>query len=126
MARLPADGSMRYARALIRSASDDDGGALEDIGHISIANRTEGMADMARRAVIRQMLAQAQMPDLGGHTSSLLQSAEKRAGDNGLTSVGGVCLESLGPACTGLAVLIVWYNAAQRSPRLCNSSMPNG
>lgn len=114
VARLPADGTMRYARALIRSASDDDGGALEDIGHISIANRTEGMADMARRAVIRQMLAQAQMPDLGGHTSSLLQSAEKRAGDNvDLLQSVAFAWNRLGQPAQGLAV---FDRLVQRSP----------
>lgn len=105
VARLPGDGQMRYARALIRSAVNDDAGALEDIGHISMSERSEGMQMMARRVVIRKLIDQAQMPDLGGHVSALLQSAEKRAGDDAdlLQSVANAW-DRLGKPAQGLAV----------------------
>lgn len=116
IARQPTLAAMRHARALIRSSVDDEAGALDDIGRISIAERTDGMMAMTRRSVIQQLIAQAQVPDLGGHASALLQSAEQRAGDDVdlLQSVANAW-NRLGQPARGLAV---FDRLAQRSASL--------
>jgi tetratricopeptide (TPR) repeat protein len=103
--RVPDGGQMRYARALIRSAAHDDAGALSDLGHIPMAERTDGMAAMTRRAVIDQIVAQIQLPDWSGQASALLDLAEQRAGDDPelLQSVANAW-NRLGQPKAGLAV----------------------
>jgi tetratricopeptide (TPR) repeat protein len=114
--RQPALSAMRYARALIRSAVDDDAGALEDLGQIPVAERTDSMLAMVRRAVIQNMLAQATGPDWGGQTTALLNAAEERAGDDvGLLQSVAFAWNRLGQPEQGRAV---FDRLVERAPKI--------
>lgn len=112
----PALSAMRYARALIRSAVDDDAGALEDLGQIPVAERTDSMLAMVRRAVIQSLLAQATGPDWGGQTTALLNAAEERAGDDvGLLQSVAFAWNRLGQPEQGRAV---FDRLVERAPKI--------
>ena len=78
----PAEPSMRYARALIRSALDDDAGALQDMQHVAPESRSEGMQALVQRASVNQLIAQASGASAAADTATahnLLQRAETLA-----------------------------------------------
>jgi cellulose synthase operon protein C len=114
--RQGSDPAMRHARALVRSAVDDDRGALEDLSHIPASGRSDGMNAMVRRAVVKQMVAQAQPADVGGRGAELLQLAEQRAGgDPDLLQSVANAWGRLGKPEQGLAV-VERLMAGQTSP----------
>lgn len=78
--RMPKNGDMRYARALIRMAVDDDAGALEDMNQIAVADLTVGMKALARRAEIGKLVVQALQPSNAEQVPALLELAQNRAG----------------------------------------------
>ena len=83
--RTPQATPMRYARALIRSALDDDSGALADMEHIAPAARSEGMQELVQRTSVNQQIAQATRttPAVGSQAADgLLQRAEALARDD--------------------------------------------
>lgn len=80
MDRIPKNGDMRYARALIRMAVDDDAGALEDMNQIAVADLTDGMKALARRAEIGKLVVQALQPSNAEQVPALLELAQNRAG----------------------------------------------
>lgn len=82
VALAPGAAPMRYARALIRSALDDETGALADMAHIAPADRTEGMQELVQRASVNQLIAQATSsttPASNTDAHSLLERAEALA-----------------------------------------------
>lgn len=71
VALAPTEEDMRFARALIREALDDNAGVLADLAFIAAPQRSPGMRNLAIRASVHQALAAGQW-DL----------AEQTAGDN--------------------------------------------
>ena len=71
---------MRFARALIRSAANDDAGALDDLKHVAAAERSEGMRSLLQSASVRAGVAEA--AGAGTDAEQLLVHAEHEAGDN--------------------------------------------
>ena len=87
IALAPEAVQMHYARALIRSALDDDTGALTDMAHIAPAVRTQGMQELVQRASVNQLIGQATSATHPASASatdtySLLQRAEVLAQDD--------------------------------------------
>lgn len=80
--RDPADIEMRHARALIRSALDDDTGAIEDLAQIPPTQQSVSMRELSQRAWVRLRVAQAQQPDQRTQAERLLTSAEALAKDD--------------------------------------------
>lgn len=77
-----ADADMRYARALIRSATDDDAGALGDLEGIAPEERSDSMRALLRSATVRSLVARAVPADVSpAHAAALLARAERAAGD---------------------------------------------
>ena len=74
------DAGMRHARALIRSATDDEAGALADLEHISPEQRSGSMRDLMQGAAVRGAVAGAAAP--GADAARLLERAERLAGDD--------------------------------------------
>lgn len=79
IARTPGDPQMRYARALIRSALEDEVGALSDLQYIAPATRSEGMRELAQRASVQQLTAQAVSSAIPNEAQALLERAEALA-----------------------------------------------
>lgn len=82
VALAPAEPSMRYARALIRSALDNDAGALADMQQIASDQRSNGMRELVQRASVNQLIDQATSatPAVNAtEASGLLQRAEALA-----------------------------------------------
>ena len=69
---------MRFARALIRSATEDYAGAVEDLEHISTADRTPAMRSLLQFSTVYGLVAQAR----DAHDQQPLQRAEQEAGDD--------------------------------------------
>ena len=80
--RTPDAIDMRYARALVRSALDDDAGALDDLGAIPSEQRSAGMHELVQRASISLRLAQALRPEQRAFAPVLLELATAQAGQN--------------------------------------------
>ena len=78
----PTDSEARYARALIRSALDDDAGALEDIKKIHPTDRTEGVLSLEQRTLVRQQVVAAEQPDKRELAEANLALAEKLAAND--------------------------------------------
>ncbi|MCL1962499.1 MAG: cellulose synthase subunit BcsC-related outer membrane protein [Desulfovibrionaceae bacterium] len=76
----PAMIDMRYARALIRSAADDDAGALADMEFISPELRSASMRALFKSASVYVIVAHAAEP--GADADTLLGSAERLAGND--------------------------------------------
>lgn len=70
---------MRFARALIRSATDDHAGAVQDLQSIAAAERTPAMQSLLQSSLVQDHLAQAQVS--GANAPALLQQAEVAAQD---------------------------------------------
>jgi tetratricopeptide (TPR) repeat protein len=75
------EADMRYARALIRSATDDDAGALADLEHVSPEQRSDSMRALLRSATVRATVARAAGSD-AAQAGQLLAQAERQAGDD--------------------------------------------
>ncbi|WP_312758641.1 cellulose synthase subunit BcsC-related outer membrane protein [Pulveribacter sp.] len=71
---------MRYARALIRSATDDDAGAVADLEHVSPEERSDSMRNLLRSATVHATVAQAAAPQ--ADAPALLAQAERLAGND--------------------------------------------
>ncbi len=82
----PQEADMRYARALIRSATDDDAGARDDLEAISPEQRSDGMRELLRSAELRALVQQAAAPGADG--AALLARAEQQAGDDSTLLMG--------------------------------------
>ncbi|WP_158702894.1 cellulose biosynthesis protein BcsC [Melaminivora suipulveris] len=76
----PREPDMRHARALIRSAIDDDAGAREDLLAIDPAQRSENMRSLLRTAALRSELQQARRG--GVDAAALMERAETQAGED--------------------------------------------
>lgn len=74
--------SMRYARALIRSAVDDDKGALADLAQVPPSERTDAMQALTQRSSIKSLVAQANASRNPADAQALLNKAEQTAGDD--------------------------------------------
>ena len=82
VARAPAMLEMRYASALVRSALDDDAGALADLQQIPADQRTAGISALLQRVSVNLLVTQALTEsDTIEADARLLQSAEKLAGN---------------------------------------------
>lgn len=103
--RMPKNGDMRYARALIRTAVDDYEGVLEDLNHIPKADFNDNMKTLAQQAEIGKLVAKALQPDAAGQAPALLESAAQYAGQNPelLQSVANAW-GKLGQPAQGLAI----------------------
>jgi tetratricopeptide (TPR) repeat protein len=106
---------MRFARALIRSALDDDKGALGDLVQIPQAERTESMRALAQRSSVKSLVAQATSGN-PANAQALLNQAEQQAGDDTelLYAVANAWFRNAQPA-SGVAV---FNRLAARSPTL--------
>lgn len=82
IAAAPGDTDMRYARALIRSATNDDAGALADLEHISPELRSDSMRALLRSATVHSASARALAMPSGAQADALLAQAERQAGDD--------------------------------------------
>ena len=74
--------AMRYARALIRSAVDNDPGALADLAQIPVAEQTDSMRALAQRSTVKSLVAQAGASRNAAEAQALLDKAEQTAGDD--------------------------------------------
>jgi tetratricopeptide (TPR) repeat protein len=108
--------AMRFARALIRSALDDDPGALDDLAQIPSAERTESMQSLAQRSSVKSLVAQATTSRNPANAQALLAKAEQQAGNNAelLYAVANAWFRNAQPA-NGVAV---FNRLAARSPTL--------
>lgn len=106
---------MRFARALIRSALDDDKGALGDLVQIPQAERTESMQALVLRSSVKSLVAQATSGN-PANAQALLSQAEQQAGDDTelLYAVANAWFRNAQPA-GGVAV---FNRLAARSPAL--------
>jgi len=107
---------MRFARALIRSALDDDPGALDDLAQIAPAGRTESMQSLAQRSNVKSLVTQATTRRNPANAPTLLARAEQQAGNNAelLYAVANAWFRNGQPA-SGVAV---FNRLAARSPTL--------
>ena len=80
--RAPADVDMRHARALIRSALDDDAGALTDIEQIPPQQRSQSLLELLQRVEVNLRVVQAQRPEQRAQANQLLEQAEIQAADD--------------------------------------------
>jgi len=80
VALVGSDADMRFARALIRSAANDDAGALRDLQRIASAQRSEGMRSLLQSASVRASVAEA--TGAAADAQRLLTRAEHEAGDD--------------------------------------------
>ncbi len=80
VAHVGSDADMRFARALIRSATNDDAGALRDLQRIAAAQRSEGMRSLLQSASVRASVADA--TSTAADAQRLLARAEHEAGDD--------------------------------------------
>lgn len=71
---------MRFARALIRSAVDDDAGALRDLDHIAVNERSDAMRALLLSSSVHASVAEA--AGTGADAERLLARAEHEAGDD--------------------------------------------
>jgi tetratricopeptide (TPR) repeat protein len=108
--------AMRFARALIRSALDDDPGALDDLAQIPSAERTESMQSLAQRSSVKSLVAQAATRRNPANAPALLAKAEQQAGNNAelLYAVANAWFRNAQPE-SGVAV---FNRLAARSPTL--------
>lgn len=114
--RFPQDIEMRHARALIRSALDDDAGSIADINQIPWHLRTESIHALEQQAWVRLEVALAQQPAQRAQAEPHLLSAEKRAGNDPdlLLAVANAWFK-LGQPSRGVAV---FDRLAFRQPKL--------
>lgn len=80
VALVGSDADMRFARALIRSATNDDAGALRDLQRIAATQRSEGMRSLLQSASVRASVADA--TGTAADAQRLLTRAEHEAGDD--------------------------------------------
>lgn len=78
----PQDPDMRYARALIRSAVNDDAGALADLDGIAPDQLSDGMRSLRQTAGVQLRVAQALQTDQPTEAAVLLHAAEAWAGQD--------------------------------------------
>lgn len=80
MPEMPEMAEMRFARALIRSATNDHAGAVQDVQRIPEAQRTPAMQALLQSSQVQHLLAQTQTR--GADVALLLQQAESVAADD--------------------------------------------
>lgn len=78
----PQDAEMRYARALIRSAIDDEAGALADLAAIPAAQRSASMNALAQQAMVRTLIRSATQASDAGAAQVQLARAEAEASND--------------------------------------------
>ncbi|PJI96699.1 Tfp pilus assembly protein PilF [Acidovorax sp. 69] len=108
--------AMRYARALIRSAADDDQGALADLAQVAAADQTDSMRALVQRSTVQSLLAQGAANRSPAEAQALLDRAEQAAGNDAelLYSVANTWFRRAQPK-RGVAV---FDRLAARSPGL--------
>ncbi len=111
-----ASSSMLYARALIRSAVDDDRGALSDLAQIPADDRTESMQALSQRSTVNSLVAQAVASRLPAQAQALLAQAEQTAGNDAelLYTVANAWFRRALP----LQGVAVFNRLAARAPRM--------
>ena len=119
VARIPSGAvgaEMLYARALIRSALDEDSAALADMQRIPSADQTDAMRSLVRRSQVKSLVTQALKPLPAAEVEALLQQAERTAGNEAdlLYSVANAWSRRAQPA-RGVAV---FHRLAARVPTL--------
>lgn len=72
--------AMRFARALIRNATEDYTGAIEDLEHVPLAERTDAMQSLMKSSTVYAQIAA--INKAGADPQTLLAEAEKTAGDD--------------------------------------------
>ena len=70
--------AMHYARALIRSAVDNDPGALADLAQIPAAEQTDSMRALAQRSTVKSLVAQAGASRNAAEAQALLDMGARR------------------------------------------------
>lgn len=108
--------AMHYARALIRSAVDNDQGALSDLAQIPATEQTDSMRALAQRSTVKALVAQGSASRNPEEAQALLEKAEQAAGNDAelLYAVANTWFRRLQPA-RGVAV---FDRLAARSPGL--------
>ncbi|MES2609672.1 MAG: cellulose synthase subunit BcsC-related outer membrane protein [Pseudomonadota bacterium] len=74
--------AMHYARALIRSAVDNDQGALSDLAQIPAAEQTDSMRALVQRSTVKSLVAQGGASRSPAEAQALLDKAEQAAGND--------------------------------------------
>lgn len=77
-----ADNAMLYARALIRSAMDDDQNALSDMEKIPADAQTDGMRALVQRSTVKALVAKTKLTRSLPEAEALLRQAEQTAGND--------------------------------------------
>lgn len=97
--------AMHYARALVRSAVDNDQGALADLAQIPAAEQTDSMRALAQRSTVKSLVAQGGASRSPAEAQALLDKAEQAAGNDAelLYSVANTWFRRAQPA-RGVAV----------------------
>lgn len=108
--------AMHYARALIRSAVDNDLGALADLAQIPAAEQTDAMRALVQRSTVKSLVARAGASRDTAEAQALLGQAEQAAGNDAelLYAVANTWFRRTQPA-RGVAV---FDRLAARSPGL--------
>lgn len=114
-ATLDAD-AMRYARALIRSALDNDRGALVDLEQIPVDKQTESMRALVQRSTVKSLVTQGGANRNPNEAQTMLEKAEQVSGNDAdlLYAVANAWFRRAQPA-RGVAV---FDRLAARSPSL--------
>lgn len=84
VARIPSgavNAEMLYARALIRSALDDDSAALADMKRIPTVDQTDSMRALVRRSSVKSLVTKALTTLPPADVEELLRQAEETAGN---------------------------------------------
>ena len=71
---------MRFARALIRNAANDYAGAVQDLEHVPLAQRTDAMQSLLKSSTVQAQIAS--INKAGANAAALLAEAENTAGDD--------------------------------------------
>lgn len=87
--RLPNDTDMRYARALILAAVDDDAAALADLQQIAVAERTDGMRELEQRVQAHQLSTQIALEARRQSWIEVGQQTLQKNSTEGLSSLRG-------------------------------------
>lgn len=74
--------AMHYARALIRSAMDDDKGALADLAQVPSPQQTDSMQALVLRSTVKSLVTQGGAIPNAAQAQAVLDKAEQVAGND--------------------------------------------
>ena len=112
----PAEPDMRYARALIRSAVNDDEGALSDMRKIPEAQYSDSMRSLLNSAQIHTYIAQTSSDPV--QAKARLEAAERAAGNDSdlLYAVSNAWFRMNQPGKPWQSLTVVWPDSPPQTP----------